>query len=74
MAAKYTSLIVGFKVAHYNKPDWVPIDRAIEAGKMAGNPPIIVDFGGGGLSLEDLTMRKLFILIRMVGEAGDVRE
>ncbi|MEJ7779197.1 MAG: amidohydrolase/deacetylase family metallohydrolase [Daejeonella sp.] len=58
MAMKYKDLIVGFKIAHYNKPDWVPIDRAIEAGKMAGNIPVIVDFGGGGLSLEELTMRK----------------
>lgn len=58
MAMKYPKLIVGFKVAHYNKPDWVPIDRAIEAGKMSGNLPIIVDFGGGGLSLEELTMKK----------------
>ncbi len=58
MATKYRNLIVGFKIAHYNKPDWIPIDRAIEAGKMAGNLPVIVDFGGGGLSLEELTMKK----------------
>lgn len=58
MALKYKDLIVGFKVAHYNKPDWVPIDRAIEAGKVAGNIPVIVDFGGGGLSLEELTLKK----------------
>lgn len=58
MALKYKDYIVGFKVAHYNKPDWVPIDRAIEAGNLAGNIPIIVDFGGGGLSLEELTMKK----------------
>lgn len=58
MAMKYKDLIVGFKVAHYNKPDWVPIDRALEAGKLAGNLPIIVDFGGGGLSLEELTMNR----------------
>jgi dihydroorotase len=36
MALKYKDQIVGFKVAHYNKPDWIPIDRAIEAGKIAG--------------------------------------
>ena len=64
MALKYKYQIVGFKVAHYNKPDWVPIDRAIEAGTMAGNIPVIVDFGGGGLSLEDLTMKKF--------RAGDI--
>jgi dihydroorotase len=64
MALKYKDQIVGFKVAHYNKPDWVPIDRAIEAGTIAGNIPVIVDFGGGGLSLEDLTMKKF--------RAGDI--
>lgn len=64
MALKHKEHIVGFKVAHYNKPDWVPIDRAIEAGTLAGNLPVIVDFGGGGLSLEELTMKKF--------RAGDI--
>lgn len=64
MALKHKQHIVGFKVAHYNKPDWVPIDRAIEAGTLAGNLPVIVDFGGGGLSLEELTMKKF--------RAGDI--
>jgi dihydroorotase len=58
MANKYKDLIVGFKIAHYNNHDWIPIDNALEAGRIAGNIPIIVDFGGGGLSLEELTMKK----------------
>lgn len=77
MATKYRNLIVGFKVAHYNKPDWVPIDRAIEAGKMAGNLPVIVDFGGGGLSLEELTMKKFRpgdIYTHTYGGGGSGRE
>ena len=77
MAIKYPKLIVGFKVAHYNKPDWVPIDRAIEAGKMSGNLPIIVDFGGGGLSLEELTMSKFRpgdIYTHTYGGGGSGRE
>ena len=77
MAMKYPKLIVGFKVAHYNKPDWVPIDRAIEAGKMSGNLPIIVDFGSGGLSLEELTMRKFRpgdIYTHAYGGGGSGRE
>ena len=77
MAMKYPKLIVGFKVAHYNKPDWVPIDRAIEAGKMSGNLPVIVDFGGGGLSLEELTMSKFRpgdIYTHTYGGGGSGRE
>ncbi|MFA6944872.1 MAG: amidohydrolase/deacetylase family metallohydrolase [Pedobacter sp.] len=77
MALKYKDQIVGFKVAHYNRPDWVPIDRAIEAGKMAGNIPVIVDFGGGGLSLEELTMKKFRsgdIYTHTYGGGGEGRE
>jgi dihydroorotase len=77
MALKYNDLIVGFKVAHYNKPDWVPIDRAIEAGKIAGNIPVIVDFGGSGLSLEELTMKKFRpgdIYTHTYGGGGKERE
>ena len=77
MALKYKDYIVGFKVAHYNKPDWVPIDRAIEAGKIAGNIPVIVDFGGSGLSLEELTMKKFRpgdIYTHTYGGGGKERE
>jgi dihydroorotase len=34
---------VGIKVAHYAGPDWVPYERAVEAGKLA-NIPVMVDF------------------------------
>ncbi|MEZ5403494.1 MAG: amidohydrolase/deacetylase family metallohydrolase [Bryobacteraceae bacterium] len=36
--------IVGFKVAHYRGPDWTPVERGVEAGKMAGIP-VMIDFG-----------------------------
>jgi len=77
MALKHKDLVVGFKVAHYNKPDWIPIDRAIEAGKIAGNIPVIIDFGGSGLSLEELTLKKFRpgdIYTHTFGGGGKERE
>ncbi len=44
LAAKHKEVVVGVKSAHYQKPDWSSVDRAIEAGKLAGIP-IMVDFG-----------------------------
>jgi dihydroorotase len=36
--------VVGIKTAHYAAPDWTAVDRAVEAGKLAGMP-VMVDFG-----------------------------
>ena len=36
--------IVGIKTAHYDGPEWVAVERAVEAGKLA-NVPVMVDFG-----------------------------
>jgi dihydroorotase len=44
MAKKYPEVIVGFKTAHFEGPEWTAVDRALEAGKLAGLP-IMVDFG-----------------------------
>ena len=44
VARQYADTVVGIKTAHYNGPEWIPVDRAIEAGKLAGIP-IMVDFG-----------------------------
>jgi len=44
MAKKYPGLIVGFKTAHFERPEGTAVDRALEAGKLAGLP-IMVDFG-----------------------------
>ncbi len=41
---RYRDTIVGIKTAHYRGPEWTPVDRAIEAGKLAG-VPVMVDFG-----------------------------
>ncbi len=36
-------LIIGVKIAHFAGPEWVAVDRAVEAGKEAG-VPVMVDF------------------------------
>jgi len=66
MDAKLTAMVarqnrehvVGFKVAHYSSRDWIPIDRAVEAGNLA-DMPVIVDFGGS-TQFEPLSIRELF--------------
>ena len=54
--------IVGFKVAHYENAEWVPVDNAVTAGKLA-DIPVIVDFGGDDthapLSIQDLFFKHL---------------
>lgn len=44
LARKHRDVVVGVKSAHYRKPDWESVDRALEAGEQAGIP-IMVDFG-----------------------------
>jgi len=44
VARKHRDVVVGIKSAHYQKPDWSSVDRAVEAGKLAGIP-VMVDFG-----------------------------
>src|SRR5438552_9800962 len=44
LATKHKDVVVGVKSAHYQLPDWSSVDRAIEAGKLAGLP-VMVDFG-----------------------------
>ncbi len=52
--------VVGFKVAHYMGGSWAPVDRAVQAGKLA-NMPVMIDFGRHDppLSLEELFMKHL---------------
>jgi dihydroorotase len=40
----FPKIIVGIKTAHFRGPEWIPVDRAVEAGRMA-NVPVMVDFG-----------------------------
>ena len=59
-AAEFPEVVVGIKVAHYLGDEWDPVDRAVEAGRIA-NVPVAVDFGGHmpPLSLEELFMTHL---------------
>jgi dihydroorotase len=66
--------IVGFKVAHFEGPEWTPVDRAVEAGELA-NMPVVIDFGGSNppLPLEELFMEHLRpgdIFTHTYGELG----
>ena len=44
LARKHRDVVVGVKSAHYQKPDWMSVDAAIEAGRDA-SIPVMVDFG-----------------------------
>jgi dihydroorotase len=43
VALRHKDVVVGIKIAHYAGPEWVAVDRAVEAGKLA-NVPVMVDF------------------------------
>ena len=60
IAKQYKDIVVGFKAAHFNGPEWTPVDRAVEAGKLA-NIPVMIDFGGNTppLPIEELFMKHL---------------
>jgi dihydroorotase len=60
-AKRFKDYIVGFKLAHYEGHDWTPIDRAVEAGRQAGDIPVMVDFGGATppLPIEELFLKHL---------------
>ena len=60
VAKQYKDIVVGFKAAHFNGPEWTPVDRAVEAGKLA-NIPVMIDFGGNTppLPIEELFMKHL---------------
>lgn len=44
LALQHKGLVVGIKTAHYEGPEWAPVERAVEAGTAAG-VPVMVDFG-----------------------------
>jgi dihydroorotase len=44
MARKHRDIIVGIKTAHFEGPEWTPVEHAVEAGTAAG-VPVMVDFG-----------------------------
>ena len=43
VARRHKDVVVGIKIAHYAGPEWSAVDRAVEAGKLAGLP-VMVDF------------------------------
>ncbi|HEU5145770.1 MAG TPA: amidohydrolase/deacetylase family metallohydrolase [Chryseosolibacter sp.] len=60
VARRYRDHIVGFKVAHYNGPEWTPVDNAVKAGESA-DIPVMIDFGGNNppLSIRELFLERL---------------
>jgi dihydroorotase len=60
MAKRYKDIIVGVKIAHYAGPEWVAVERAVSAGKMAGIP-VMVDFATfrPERPFQDLVLKKL---------------
>ena len=44
MAKQFPGVIVGIKTAHFEGPEWIAVDRALEAGEAA-QIPVMVDFG-----------------------------
>ena len=57
---QYNDAIVGIKTAHYDGPEWVAVERAVEAGQLSG-VPVMVDFGTfrPERPYKDLLLRKL---------------
>jgi dihydroorotase len=43
VARHNSDVVVGIKVAHYAGPEWIAVDRGVEAGRLA-NIPVMVDF------------------------------
>jgi dihydroorotase len=60
MARRHKDIVVGIKIAHFHGPEWVAVERALEAGERAGLP-IMVDFATfrPERPFEDLVLKKL---------------
>jgi dihydroorotase len=43
VARRNHDVVVGIKVAHYAGPEWLAVDRGVEAGRLA-NIPVMIDF------------------------------
>lgn len=65
MALKHKDVVVGFKTAHYDGPDWIAVDHAVEAGTIA-DIPVMVDFGA------DRPARPLYDLLTKKLRPGDI--
>jgi len=60
VARRHPDVVVGIKTAHYGGPEWTAVERAVEAGTLAGLP-VMVDFGANRAErpLSELLARKL---------------
>lgn len=65
MALKYPQSIVGIKTAHFDGPEWTPVEQAVIAGKKA-NVPVMVDFGS------DRPTRPIYDLMTQKLRPGDI--
>jgi dihydroorotase len=65
MAKKHPGLIIGIKTAHYEGPEWKPVEHAVQAGTMA-NIPVMVDFGA------NRPERPISILLTQKLRPGDI--
>jgi dihydroorotase len=57
VARRYPGIVAGIKTAHYAAPEWVAVNRALAAARLAGLP-LMVDFGP---AWPDRTLRQLFL-------------
>jgi dihydroorotase len=65
MALKYPNTIVGIKTAHFEGPEWIPVEQAVIAGTKA-NIPVMVDFG------VDRPTRPIYDLLTQKLRPGDI--
>ncbi len=65
MAQRHQRVVVGIKTAHYQGPEFIPVERSVEAGTTA-NIPIMVDYG------RDFPQRRLEELLASKLRAGDI--
>ena len=65
MALRYPGLIIGIKSAHFDGPEWTPVEQAVIAGTKA-NIPVMVDFGA------DRPTRPLYDLLTKKLRPGDI--
>src|SRR2546428_3634206 len=57
--ARYPELLVGTKTAHFLKPGWAAVDRAVEAGRLCGKPTMIDFRPQPERSYEDLILKHM---------------
>ncbi len=64
-ALRHKGVVIGIKTAHYAGPEWLPVERAVEAA-TAANIPVMVDFGS------DKTERPVAELVTKKLRPGDI--